>query len=101
MPSNVPSATEPDNWVESPPQDGAGGSSAPYLPLPTFELLETPEGEEDGHSLNAVVCQSDGFPDVVILLHPDVALNDAIELTELLRERVCGFCLRWRAPGSN
>ena len=30
---------------------------------------------------------------VVIVLHPDVELDDAVELAELLRERVCGVQL--------
>jgi hypothetical protein len=63
------------------------------LTEPTFALLKSAGAEQDGYLPNAILCRAEGTPGVVIVLHPDVGLGEAVELTELLRERVCGVQL--------
>jgi hypothetical protein len=58
-------------------------------------LFESTEAEQEGQPPSGILCQSEGFPDVVILLHRDVTLGEAVELTELLQKRVSGFRLEW------
>jgi hypothetical protein len=63
------------------------------LPEPSFALLKSEGAKQDGYPPNAILCKANGSPGVVIVLHPDVDLDDAVELAELLRERVCGVQL--------